>query len=74
MMSKSLVNQTMNTNKSIGFAFDCKLLIEQDSIIATIQLTVTAKTRERKILTTPNCSDAFAFQSLRLVSSLPEIT
>lgn len=48
MMSKSLVNQTMNTNKSIGFAFDCKLLIEQDSIIATIQLTVTAKTRDSK--------------------------
>lgn len=30
---------------------------------------------ERKaILTTPNCSDALAFQSRRLVSSLPEMT
>lgn len=29
---------------------------------------------EEEIHTTPNCSDAFAFQSRRLVSSLPEMT
>lgn len=29
---------------------------------------------EEKDLTTPNCSDALAFQTLRLVSSLPDIT
>ena len=32
------------------------------------------KKDELNQLTTPSCSDALAFQSLRLVSSLPEIT
>lgn len=50
-----------------------KYLIE--ATYATIQFTIGIGRKEKgQVLTTPNCSDAFAFQSLRLVSSLPEIT
>lgn len=39
-----------------------------------IQSSSNETSRKEDILTTPNCSDALAFQSRRLVSSLPEIT
>lgn len=46
---------------------------EEESHIAT-QGQQQKHEERRRYLTTPNCSDALAFQSLRLVSSLPEIT